>query len=106
MKKEKNYKKPEEQKEGFKPGDQFAYPPSEDIYNNAEEVENIDVDDVTKRKAKNEPEGTMNEKDFSTDKSGEDLDVPGSELDDAEERAGREDEENNNYSLGGDNHRN
>lgn len=48
----------------------------------------------------------MNEKDFSTDKSGEDLDVPGSELDDAEERAGREDEENNNYSLGGDNHRN
>lgn len=106
MKKEKNYKKPEEEKEDLKPGDQFVYPPSEDIYNNAEEVEDIDVDDITKRKPKNEPEGTMNEKDFRSDKTGEDLDVPGSELDDAEERAGREDEENNNYSLGGDNHRN
>jgi hypothetical protein len=35
---------------------------------------------------------------------GEDLDVPGSELDDADEKTGQEDEENNYYSLGGDNH--
>ena len=34
----------------------------------------------------------------------EDLDVPGSELDDANEDVGEEDEENNYYSLGGDNH--
>ena len=34
----------------------------------------------------------------------EDLDVPGSELDDAEEAIGEEDEENNYYSLGGDDH--
>jgi hypothetical protein len=36
--------------------------------------------------------------------SGDDLDVPGSELDDEQERIGSEDEENNYYSIGGDNH--
>ena len=35
---------------------------------------------------------------------GEDLDVPGAELDDADENIGEEDEENNYYSLGGDDH--
>lgn len=35
---------------------------------------------------------------------GEDLDVPGAELDDADEEIGEEDEENNYYSLGGDDH--
>lgn len=34
----------------------------------------------------------------------EGLDVPGAELDDADEIIGEEDEENNYYSLGGDNH--
>jgi len=34
----------------------------------------------------------------------EGLDVPGAELDDAEESTGGEDEENNYYSLGGDDH--
>lgn len=34
----------------------------------------------------------------------EGLDVPGAELDDAEEAIGSEDEENNYYSLGGDSH--
>ncbi|OMP79006.1 MULTISPECIES: hypothetical protein [unclassified Chitinophaga] len=34
--------------------------------------------------------------------SGEDLDVPGSELDDDNEGTGAEDEENNSYSVGGD----
>jgi len=32
------------------------------------------------------------------------LDVPGAELDDENEAIGEEDEENNYYSLGGDNH--
>ena len=45
-----------------------------------------------------------NEKDFSEDISGDDLDVPGSELDDQQERIGSEDEENNSYSVGGDDH--
>ena len=38
----------------------------------------------------------LNEK---TDLSGKDLDVPGSEEDDANEEIGEEDEENNPYSL-------
>ena len=38
------------------------------------------------------------------DFSGDDLDVPGSEADDAAEATGSEDEENNSYSLGGDRH--
>jgi hypothetical protein len=37
------------------------------------------------------------------DFTGEDLDVPGAELDDEDEAIGNEDEENNLYSLGGDN---
>jgi hypothetical protein len=40
------------------------------------------------------------------DFTGEDLDVPGSELDDDQEAIGSEDEENNSYSLGGENHEN
>jgi hypothetical protein len=40
------------------------------------------------------------------DFSGKDLDIPGSELDDASESVGSEDEENNSYSLGGENHEN
>ena len=40
----------------------------------------------------------------SIDITGEDLDVPGAEDDDADEALGEEDEENNQYSLGGDNH--
>lgn len=36
------------------------------------------------------------------DFTGNDLDVPGAELDDEQEEKGSEDEENNSYSLGGD----
>jgi len=36
----------------------------------------------------------------------DDLDVPGSDLDDNEEELGEEDEENNYYSIGGDRHEN
>ena len=39
-------------------------------------------------------------------KEGEELDVPGSEDDDENEKIGEEDEENNYYSLGGDAHEN
>ena len=46
----------------------------------------------------NEPDGAL--RDFT----GSSLDVPGSELDDDAEDIGEEDEENNYYSLGGDNH--
>jgi hypothetical protein len=42
----------------------------------------------------------LNEKEFGRDRSGRDLDVPGSELDDRNENIGEEDEENNDYSMG------
>ncbi|HTE29751.1 MAG TPA: hypothetical protein VK666_05210 [Chryseolinea sp.] len=41
---------------------------------------------------------------YPVDFAGEDLDVPGTELDDKSEIDGNEDEENNIYSLGGENH--
>ena len=40
----------------------------------------------------------LNEKSSADDLSGEDLDVPGAEDDDANEMIGEEDEENNSYS--------
>lgn len=42
----------------------------------------------------------LNERSFGEEISGKDLDVPGAELDDANEEIGEEDEENNDYSLG------
>ena len=39
---------------------------------------------------------------LSGDMVGDQLDVPGEELDDSNESLGEEDEENNYYSLGGD----
>ena len=40
----------------------------------------------------------LNEESSADDLTGEDLDIPGSELDDANEDIGEEDEENNGYS--------
>jgi hypothetical protein len=57
-----------------------------------------------KKKYNIESSEEPNEKDFDDDMSGSDLDVPGSELDDQQESVGSEDEENNYYSLGGDDH--
>jgi hypothetical protein len=82
-----------------------TYPASEDIYNNATETD-LNPENLTKEKDKDLDTENWNEKDFNQDHSGEDLDVPGSELDDEQEEIGSEDEENNNYSIGGDNHNN
>lgn len=46
----------------------------------------------------------LNEGSFDKDISADDLDVPGASQDDANEKIGEEDEENNEYSLGGDKH--
>lgn len=81
------------------------YPDSDDIYSQSTEEVDIDPEDIGRRKPNNEgDESDYNEKDFDDDSSGDDLDVPGSELDDDQEDIGNEDEENNYYSLGGDNH--
>jgi hypothetical protein len=82
------------------------YPASDDIYNRSEKEGDIDPEHLSRLKVPNEDgdHGMRNEKDFDDVLSGEDLDVPGSELDDEAERMGNEDEENNYYSIGGDNH--
>ncbi len=82
------------------------YPPSEDLFNNNITEKDVDTEDVLLIKAPNESSktGIYNEKDFTDDKSGSDLDIPGAELDDVQENIGSEDEENNYYSLGGDDH--
>jgi len=76
------------------------YAPEEDIYSQAQEEPDIDPEDPTKLKPV-EHLGKKNEKDFEEDVSGSDLDIPGAELDDAQEDLGSEDEENNHYSIGG-----
>jgi len=80
------------------------YSPSEDIYNQAKELKDVNPENLSKTKAPNEKPGTRNEKGFREAMSGSDLDIPGAELDDAQEKLGSEDEENNHYSLGGDAH--
>lgn len=80
--------------------DDLGYPiyaPSEDIYAHEKEEQDIDPENTNELKSPNET-------DYHTHHSGNDLDVPGSDLDDAQERIGNEDEENNYYSLGGDDH--
>jgi len=66
------------------------YSPKDDIYQNAKE-ESLDDEDSKKIKGKGKSRA-------------DDLDIPGSELDDKDEAIGEEDEENNYYSLGGDDH--
>jgi hypothetical protein len=99
-----------QKEEQNKLNDKFpGYPQSpvgEDIYNKDKEEREIDPENLNKLKSPNEKKGTKNEKSFEEDMSGDDLDVPGSELDDQQERIGSEDEENNYYSLGGDKHNN
>jgi hypothetical protein len=66
----------------------LQYPAGEDVYQ---------TDEILPLEEKEVP----NE---DSEMYGSDLDVPGAELDDEEEKIGSEDEENNYYSLGGDNH--
>lgn len=82
------------------------YPETEDIYGKCHKERWINPEDPTKTKELFDiiKTGVNNEKDFMDDVSGSDLDIPGSELDDELELIGSEDEENNYYSLGGDNH--
>jgi len=83
-----------------------VYPEGEDIYNKFREAREIDPEDISKTKESTKSKTKRNEKDFTEDSAGSDLDVPGSELDDIQEQIGNEDEENNYYSLGGDDHSN
>ena len=99
---QKDYKEPKaENAEGYP-----LYPPSEDIYSKFVEEEEIDPEDITKKKQPVDNDSVENslEDDFEEIVPGNGLDVPGSDLDDSQEQTGNEDEENNYYSVGGDNH--
>jgi hypothetical protein len=88
--------------------DSLLYPSSEDVYSKFHKEGDINPADISKKKIPVEINNRrkLNEKDFEEDMAGGDLDIPGSELDDAMEAIGSEDEENNHYSIGGDNHNN
>lgn len=76
----------------------LEYPATEDIYNQEEKLEDIDPEGISGERI------VINQEDHewkqNSDKLGNDLDIPGSELDDEQEEIGSEDEENNFYSQG------
>lgn len=81
--------------------DNLNYPAEEDIYNQEEKLKDINPENISTEKSVDQKEGEWNENTFDIKKediTGEDLDVPGSELDDQQENIGSEDEENNYYS--------
>jgi len=85
-----------------------VYPASEDIYNKFKKEKNMDPEDILKEKKSDKSDNAPAniEKESDVDVYGSNLDVPGSELDDEQENVGNEDEENNYYSIGGDDHNN
>lgn len=89
---DKKLKKSDEKKSGEEFPGYPHYPEKDDIYSREQE-EHLN-EDGSAIKAEKKTEKLL----------GDDLDVPGSELDDADEQLGEEDEENNYYSLGGENH--
>lgn len=78
-----------------------VYPPEEDIMNQGEK-EDLDVENLTRTDRGRGQKPKMQERQLPEE--GEDLDIPGSELDNGDEAIGKEDEENNFYSLGGERH--
>ena len=70
-----------------------VYKREDDIYSRGKEMPLQDEDNAGMKRSNN--------KDKSLDDG---LDIPGAELDDVNEEIGEEDEENNYYSLGGDEH--
>lgn len=80
------------------------YPESEDIYEKFKKKSDINPADITHTKASLDTNALRQQAlDKKHNVTGKDLDVPGSELDNAQEATGNEDEENNYYSLGDDN---
>lgn len=91
----KYWKKEENTAEQNAVPDSLKYAPEEDIYNREKKEQyndHLQADQHPLHKFNHLPE--------------DDLDLPGGELDDELEVLGEEDEENNYYSLGGDNHHN
>ncbi|MFY7909988.1 MAG: hypothetical protein ACOVO2_10570 [Emticicia sp.] len=87
------------------------YPASEDVFSkfrNDAEIDPIEASEMQDSMSMAKIH-TQDEQNFESDLTerhqiGDNLDVPGSELDNEQENIGSEDEENNYYSIGGDNH--
>jgi len=84
------------------------YPAEEDVYNKMLIEDDIDPEDIRKSKLIQQILKQASNRYEHNDviNSIDQMDVPGAELDDAQEEIGEEDEENNYYSLGGDDHSN
>ncbi|WKL50411.1 hypothetical protein Q1W71_11690 [Flavobacterium pectinovorum] len=80
--------------------DNLDYPANEDIYNQEEKLEDIDPEGISGERIVINNDNYDNEWKQNSDKLGNDLDIPGAELDDEQEDIGSEDEENNFYSEG------
>ncbi len=80
------------------------YPAADDIYNRSKNKGELSHDSNTKIAEKIDLPDDWHDHEFETDAAQSKLDVPGSDLDDKDEKIGEEDEENNYYSLGGDDH--
>jgi len=81
-----------------------SYPAGDDIYNRYREEKAIDPEDISTPEELITKTATRKATSIADDAPGSDLDIPGSELDDDMEAIGSEDEENNYYSLGGEEH--
>ncbi|MDD4972294.1 MAG: hypothetical protein PHT07_22935 [Paludibacter sp.] len=94
---------PEVNEEITEPEGYPVYPENEDIYNRFKKERSIDPEDITKTK-----ELVITRKESEVDLSenfvADDLDIPGIVVDDVEEVDGIEDEENDFFSIGGDDH--
>lgn len=79
-------------------------PSAEDIYSKFLEEKEINPENTSENKESYRKNASIarSGKDNNKRSSIDDLDIPGSELDDMAEDIGSEDEENNYYSLGGD----
>jgi hypothetical protein len=78
--------------------DNLDYPANEDIYNQEGKLEDIDPEGISGERIVINNDNYDNEWKQNSDKLGNDLDIPGAELDDELEDIGSEDEENNFYS--------
>ena len=81
-----------------------SYPAGDDIYNRYREDREVDPEEISEPGDLVATSATHKARNIAGDAPGSDLDIPGSELDDDMEAIGSEDEENNYYSLGGENH--
>lgn len=80
--------------------EKLEYPASEDIFVQLEKDVEINIESIPNNKNLGNRPQIWDENTLPTQGIGSDLDIPGSELDDAREQIGSEDEENNFYSEG------